>query len=290
MRSGETMRDRRDRSTLHPSSSMAELDQLLGRTLVMVAHPDDECIACGALLQRIREPDVVFATDGAPRDRYFWKSYGSRETYAALREQEARRALAHVGVHQMEFLADAPELRGVLVDQELFRDLPEAFGRFSAVIERVRPDALLTLAYEGGHPDHDACSFLTSLLARDYDLPAWEAPLYHRVELAGKEHRHLGTQTFIGTSGGEIDLRLTPGELRRKRAMTAEYKTQGDFLQVFDIAREVFRPQIEYDYSKPPHEGRLNYEAWQWPMTGADVCASFADFLRAHGLRRRRHA
>ena len=55
-----------------------------GRTLVLVAHPDDECIAFGALLQRIREPLVVFATNGSPADPYFWQKYGSREAYAEI--------------------------------------------------------------------------------------------------------------------------------------------------------------------------------------------------------------
>ena len=50
---------------------MAWIDDLLGRTLVLVAHPDDECIAFGALLQRIREPLVVFATNGSPARSVF---------------------------------------------------------------------------------------------------------------------------------------------------------------------------------------------------------------------------
>ena len=50
----------------------SKLAPLLGRTLVIVAHPDDETITCGGLLQRMRDPCVVFATDGAPEDAYFW--------------------------------------------------------------------------------------------------------------------------------------------------------------------------------------------------------------------------
>ena len=72
----------------------SKLAPLLGRTLVIVAHPDDETITCGGLLQRMRDPCVVFATDGAPEDAYFWSRFGSRERYAAIREQEAQAALA----------------------------------------------------------------------------------------------------------------------------------------------------------------------------------------------------
>ena len=71
------------------------------------------------------------------------------------------------------------------------------------------------------------------------------------------------------------------GELERKREMCLAYNSQGDFLQRFDIAREIVRPQIKYDYTRPPHEGKTNYEAWQWSMTARDVCAAFTDFLRS---------
>jgi hypothetical protein len=39
------------------------------------------------------------------------------------------------------------------------------------------------------------------------------------------------------------------------------------------------RPLPAYDYSLPPHTGQLNYERWQWPMTGNDVCRAFVSFL-----------
>ncbi len=73
----------------------------------------------------------------------------------------------------------------------------------------------------------------------------------------------------------------TEAELERKREMCLAYSSQGDFLQRFDVAREIVRPQIEYDYTRPPHEGKTNYEVWQWSMTATDVCAAFTDFLQS---------
>src|SRR5207248_225254 len=64
--------------TRHQSYGMDDLEPLLGRTLVLVAHQDDETIGCGALLQRMRDPLVVFGTDGAPRDQKFWHGLGTR--------------------------------------------------------------------------------------------------------------------------------------------------------------------------------------------------------------------
>ena len=52
----------------------------------------------------------------------------------------------------------------------------------------------------------------------------------------------------------------------------------------FLAALERFRPQAAYDFSRPPHPGTLNYEAWQWPMSGADVCAAFRTFQGARSV------
>jgi hypothetical protein len=42
----------------------------------------------------------------------------------------------------------------------------------------------------------------------------------------------------------------------------------------------------EYDYARPPHEGVLNYEAWQWSMTGDRVSAAFEACLNRRAGRR----
>ena len=253
---------------------MAWLDELLGRTLVLVAHPDDECIAFGGLLQRMREPLVVFATNGSPADPYFWKAHGSREAYAALRQREALNAMHAVGVKDVIFLADLPAGQS-LVDQELFRNLGVAFELLSEVVRRRMITALLTLAYEGGHPDHDSCSFLAAQLARRSGLPCWEAPLYHR------NADGTGTfQDFVERSGEEIDVRPTADEEERKRQMCLAYPSQGDFLSRFRLSPEIVRPQFAYDFTRPPHAGKTNYEMWQWSMTAEEVSRAFSDFLR----------
>jgi len=106
--------------------------------MVLVAHPDDECITCGGLLQRMREPIVIYATDGSPQDPYFWSKYGSREVYSRLRQEEARAALAQVGVSEVVFLADQDPK---LVDQELFRNLGIAFELLLSEVRRREPEA-----------------------------------------------------------------------------------------------------------------------------------------------------
>jgi len=248
---------------------------LLGRTLILAAHPDDEAAGCGALLQRIREPMVVFATDGAPRDDGFWRHYGSRLRYARRRQEEAYAALAHAGVSEIVFLADGAGAQDSFIDQELHRSIPEAVLVLTEMIYRLRPQALLTLAYDGGHPDHDVCSFIGAVLARAHRLPIWEFPLYHRPPGRG-----IVFQRFAEPGEGEAELEITLQEVAVKRQMLADYSSQHPFLLQFNPIAERLRFQPRYDYSQPPHPGLLNYEAWQWPVTGREVCAAFQRFMQ----------
>lgn len=254
---------------------MTRIDELLGRTLVLVAHPDDECIAFGALLQRVREPVVVFATDGSPQDPYFWQQYGSREAYAAMRRKEALESMHAAGVKDVIFLSELPGGE-CLVDQELFRNLRPAYEMLRDLVQRRMPQALLTLAYEGGHPDHDSCSFLTAQLAKRFDIPCWEAPLYHRLPDGSGEY-----QQFIEAPTETVDVKPTPAEQEAKRQMCRAYPSQGDFLTRFRVDVEHVRPQPAYDFTRPPHPGKTNYEVWQWKMTAQEVCAAFSEFLAA---------
>lgn len=252
---------------------MAWLDELLEHTLVLVAHPDDECIAFGGLLQRIPHPLVVFATNGSPEDPYFWGKHGSREAYAALRRREALESMRAAGVKDVVFLSDLPGGER-FVDQQLFQHLRPAFIQLAEIVQRRMSTALLTLAYEGGHPDHDSCSFLGAQLAKKFLIPCWEAPLYHRRIDGSSEF-----QQFIQENGEELEVKLSATEQEAKHAMCRAYASQGDFLNRFEVKSEKLRPQPGYNFSEPPHPGKTNYEIWQWSMTAQQVSGAFAEFL-----------
>jgi len=238
-------------------------DTLLQRPFVLVAHQDDEAIGCGILLQRAEQPVVVFATDGAPADPYFWSKYGSPERLAEIRRTEAAHAMAEVGVARYQILS--------IRDQRLFEHLSDALERIIAIAVEHDCCSFVTHAYEGGHPDHDACSYLAFRAAEQLDLPVWEMPLYHRAHGAPER------QQFIA---GDADVVLTPTDIEydRKRRMAGAYVSQGEVIRAFPERNEIFRRQPRYDYSQPPHNGTLNYEAWQWPISGHEVSRAFNEF------------
>jgi LmbE family N-acetylglucosaminyl deacetylase len=255
---------------------MVGLDALLETTLILVAHPDDEVIGFGALMQQMRRPVVVFATDGAPHDPYFWKDYGSREAYAEVRRQEARAALAIAGAEPI-FLSD--RVPGGIGDQELFHCLPQAAESFAKLVGEIRPQALLTLSYEGGHPDHDSVCFLSAVIGRQMEIPVWEAPLYHR-DPDGKG----AVQKFHQRSGEEVEMKVEAESMRKKVEMFHTYKSQKLVLDAFRPEVETFRPVANYDFKRRPMPWKLNYELWQWKMSGDEVAQAFADYLQSSEL------
>lgn len=257
---------------------MEHLEQLLGTTVMLVAHPDDEVIAFAGLMQRMKKAVVVFATNGSPRDPYFWKDHGSRDHYAEVRRQEAKDALSIAGAKPV-FLSD--QVWDGIDDQELFRRLPQAVKAFEQTLDQFAPDSLLTLAYEGGHPDHDACSFICSWVGRRRSIPVWESPLYHRDPDGSG-----AVQTFPSATGHEIDLKVEGEALEKKLRMFHTYRSQKLVLDGFRPEIEQFRPMADYDFTRPPLRWKLNYEIWQWSMTGEEVSNAFASYLQEQPLER----
>jgi hypothetical protein len=86
---------------------------------------------------------------------------------------------------------------------------------------------------------------------------------YHRSG-AGR-----ATGSFLpgGTAG--ISLALKRSEQRRKRAMLACFATQRAVLTGFATAVERYRAAPDYDFTRPPHPGRLYYEGEAWGIAGA---------------------
>jgi hypothetical protein len=62
---------------------------------------------------------------------------------------------------------------------------------------------------------------------------------------------------------------LSPSDRDRKARMMESYVSQRLVLENFSIDCEPLRLAPDYDFSQPPHPGKLWYECMGWPMTGA---------------------
>lgn len=239
------------------------------RVLLIAAHPDDETIGASVVLTRESSLHVVHLTDGAPREPGLWPAgIETRESYAAARRDELTRALDVAGVASDRRLAVG------LVDQECATDLPLLVRHLVRLVEELRADVILTHAYEGGHPDHDAAAFAAAaaaeLLARAGRHPpaVWEMALYHAGAGRLITSEFLPEREDAPHASRPVTAWLSPEQRLTKDRMIACFATQREVLGLFPTDVERFRPAPRYDFRHPPHEGPLWYEQLGWPMTG----------------------
>jgi N-acetylglucosamine malate deacetylase 2 len=134
---------------------MNNIDKAPFRKLLAVfAHPDDESFICGGTLAKYASEGVditlVSATRGEMGRRMGNPPYLNRESMAAARELELKKACESLGIRKLLFL----DIRDKTVE---FADLDSLTARIAALIEEVGPCVVLTFHETlGGHPDHCA--------------------------------------------------------------------------------------------------------------------------------------
>ncbi|HUR92344.1 MAG TPA: PIG-L family deacetylase [Gemmatimonadaceae bacterium] len=235
------------------------------KTVVVVAHPDDEAIGVGARLRSLPDALIVHVTDGAPRDPVYAqkKGFSTREEYARARQDELAAALSLVGV--------GPERTRCLnvVDGEATSRLVELAYTMADLLDEFRPEVVLTHPYEGGHTDHDATAFAVHLACGMLRREGVHAPLV--LEFTSYNFKD-GERTigefipFFGIKAKQADL---PAELQTlKREMYDCFVSQKECLSAFPVEREAFRPAPRYTFTQAPHRGPLLYERFSNLATG----------------------
>jgi LmbE family N-acetylglucosaminyl deacetylase len=225
--------------------------------LFIAAHPEDETIGAGITISRLSRVTVVHVTDGSPRDSRFiaMKFTGTATEYAAVRAREVNAALTLAGVAE-------PSIHCLgYRDQEASHEMSSVAEQVGIVLDDLRPDVVVTVPYEGGHPDHDACAFAVHAAAAMRSVPIAEMALYHSHDGQMVAGRFLSDLDELIVDLGSYERAL-------KTKMYDCFATQRDVLSQFPIGRERFRDAPAYDFSEPPHAGQLHYETLGWPMSG----------------------
>ncbi len=139
-------------------------------TLMAVhAHPDDEVISTGGILARYADEGVrtvlVTCTNGEQGDGPGGVKPGEpghdEAAVRALRLEELRESATHLGISHVELLGYRDSgMAGWAANEapDSFANVPfeQAVGRLVALMERYRPQVVVTYDENGGygHPDH----------------------------------------------------------------------------------------------------------------------------------------
>ncbi len=232
---------------------------------VIVAHPDDETVGCGAQLSK--NATVVVVTDGAPRNLIDATTYGFKTAheYAAARATEFRSAMRIADVRGTSIMQIG------VPDQTAVRHIASVARVLTGIITRREIHCAITHAYEGGHPDHDAvaCGAFAAghlLERRGRPISLYEMPLY-RQGSKGELRQSFTPNEHVAERVWSLDANAQA----RKEQMLACYVTQRRTLSGFAVDTERFRPMPKYDFTLLPNKGRLLYEHQDWGIrTGAE--------------------
>jgi LmbE family N-acetylglucosaminyl deacetylase len=226
--------------------------------MIVVAHPDDETLGAAAMMTGFRRATLVHITDGAPSHKMAWKrGYLTRSAYSKARFFELRRALSHLAIEIDVVNLGARDQRAAL-------EMPRLTHSLRELLRAYQPDRILTHAFEGGHPDHDATAFVVHAAQKQSTtrIPIFEMSGYHNafgIEAFG---------VFIPRDDvRETTFRLGPKVAEHKAAMVAEFVSQRRVTACFPTDYESFRPAPEYDFTERPHQGALFYEQYPFGMT-----------------------
>ncbi|MBV9891396.1 MAG: PIG-L family deacetylase [Rhizobacter sp.] len=230
---------------------------------VVVAHPDDETIALGSRLARMRRLKLVHLTDGSPRCLDDARRAGCADgaRYAARRRRELDAALAALG------------LRGERIsyghlDQEAIDAIEPIVGRLVADLDGV--EAVLTHPYEHGHPDHDSAALAVAIACRRLAARARKVP--QRLEFASY-HLRQGRAAYgvfwPDAARPESRAVLDADALAAKRAAIACHASQHETLALLPLSPERVRVAPDYDFASPAPPRECLYDRLGWDMTSA---------------------
>lgn len=258
--------DKRNLEQLISGTGQEAQPARLPRLLLLAAHTDDETLGASAVLGRSVEPWVVYLTDSAPKQSKLRSRRLRREEYADLREAEAQHALRIVGVPPHRIISLGA------TDQDAVFTLDALATHFLLTVSRIHPEWIVTHAYEGGHPDHDSAAFVAAMALNLLEQQQSSRPTLLEMTSYHADNGRLASGSFLANQHQGWPVWLTSEELSRKREMLACYYSQAKVLRDFPLEPERLRCAPEYDFTQPPHPGKLWYEQMGWEMTGSHWC------------------
>ncbi len=223
------------------------------RPMFLLAHHDDEITAAGLFQRLAPRLKVVWVTNS---DGLYFQSDHTPAEYGNIRKNEGLESASIAGVDSKNIIClDHSEV-------EIYRRLSQLYSGqyqmlhlrpfFKNIKDQIRqqvldykPDLLVTLAWQGGQPEHDLTHFFGKLALRDLaketgqqtefvHFPAYE----YGVALAMRFHPLY--------RGQRLRMRLTREEFSTKLSMINAYPSQVELFEKFRKAFNMFLKPMGY--------------------------------------------
>ena len=245
------------------------------RWLFLFAHTDDDTLINGSMKKILFNGGQVFPV---------WILSGFSPKGIEIREAEANKAMDLLGVpKENRFFLGGPAF--------FILHLKYTFEKLRDIVDHIKPDKIMTPAFEGGHVDHDTTNFLAMKIAHDVKQknPAvllYEYPLYNGAGPAWRWWWNINVFPNESHSKDILYNKLSNEDVDLKYKIMKIYKSQWMYMIPARLASsrkrlthvgEPYRiAPLDRDYSKRPHRGKLNSERWFNFWMGT----SFEDFTK----------
>ena len=225
---------------------------LMTALLCVFAHQDDEYGVAARIARERRAGRRVLCA---------FLTNGAASVPSSIRDAESRTVLTNLGVEERDiyFLGSEHDVP----DGSLVEHLDAALMMLNHSMNGIALDEVLTLAWEGGHQDHDAAHLVAVAFARQHGVPCREFPLYR-----GNRWGHLFRVLSPIREGG-AKTRLRFREALHASMLAWRYRSQRktwlglfgeSFLKLVVLRREVLHDVDPARLFNPPHARPLFYE------------------------------
>ncbi len=243
------------------------------RTLVVVAHPDDETFGTGSLLLHLADTGAVTAVCCASRG----EAGDIRPDVATLpggigdlREAELRDAADLLGVSDIYLLdlVDSGMTGAPPAGSIVCVPLADAVGQVSRVVTDFRPDAIVTLDGSDGHRDHARIRDAAVVAGREHGIPVWLHCLPRHLMRSWAEHLAHDDPASpylaladLGTPDEAVTVRIDTAAhytrrcdaIARHRSQTSPFDALPDDLRREFLTSEHLRPADPADPDQARH-------------------------------------
>ncbi|MHB8405879.1 MAG: PIG-L deacetylase family protein [Gammaproteobacteria bacterium] len=220
--------------------------------LFVLAHNDDEYFCALRMQEEIRLGNHVFIA---------YLTYGGIQgENPDVRISESIKVLRKFGIDETDILLIGS--RKSIFDLHLHERSVDACQDLDELLKNTAIECIYVMAWEGGHPDHDASHMIGVAFARKRNLQSqiFEFPAYSRFHV----------MTPLQTSSALLATKTSRMDALKTLASGFSYKTQrgtfiamlpGSIVQLLVFGyQNYWRVPNERNYRNPPHAGRLFYE------------------------------